>query len=1040
MGNMRVFRRILLILALLALAHGSAQAQALGQIFGKVTDTTGGVLPGVTVTVSGTGLQQPLTAVTTTTGAYSFPNVPIGTYTVTFELSGFKKVVRPGVELVTGFSAMIDMKMEVGAVSQEVNVSAVSPVVDTKKTTTGGTFTADVIQKIPTARDPWQIIKMAPAVNVSGVNVGGSASGQQPTLSVFGTSSNVQWNFEGGNITDMSSNSSPSYFNFDSFQEIQVVTGGGDVSVQSAGLFINLVTKSGSNVFKGTGTVTFANHDLQAQNVSEALFNAGGSNGTGLSGNPMHRVAVYDAEVGGPIKRNRLWYWASVDHQDINVGVSNFFDTSKASCVPPPSTFARLSEVQGCLKNDKTVIRDYNAKVNYQLNSGNKFQFLYVTDNKVRNARGASATTAIEAVTQQYSKGGEFADPMYQLTHTLVLTDKLVFTNQMTYLAGGFFLDNQDFKRCGSTTREVGNSNSITDPTCMFNIQPLVNRTTSYQSRGLNGGTYQTERPSWEVKTDGNYFVSHLLGGDHQLKFGVGWRKNPVMTYSHWGGGAVARLECVGNASANCGDGKEVAVGSSPTGVVNYQATLFRDILVNNTWWTYSSYFQDSYSRGRIRINGGVRQDYQNSKFLGGCVPANVLRPDLLPQQCQGEADPHQSFNNLSPRVSATYDLRGNGKTSVHASYSYYFQSRITLANGLSNLGGVSLTWGPNQNSGACSTVANSGCWTDLNLDGFVQANELIGTPTASTARFDTATGILSTVAPVIDPNVQIGRTRETITGIDHELMPNMHLAVDYIHRYNDHGSTTYINGYQPGAAGYPISALYTNRQVFTDPITGISAPYYLICDGCTRPTGTNITVTNPQWTTYNGVTIAVGKRLSNKWQLNGSYTWNDFRNHSPTSTIGGDPTGNEFQDGYTNESARFDAKINGSYELPWGIQAAANLNIQENGVRRMTINGPGTVYGGTSGTVSKTTLEFEPRGSDWLNVVKLLDLSGSKTVSIPGTSQKFTLTVDCFNVLNVATIRGYSSNNQSNVPGTYTQVTSIVPPRVFRLGGRITF
>jgi hypothetical protein len=358
----------------------------------------------------------------------------------------------------------------------------------------------------------------------------------------------------------------------------------------------------------------------------------------------------------------------------------------------------------------------------------------------------------------------------------------------------------------------------------------------------------------------------------------------------------------------------------------------------------------------------------------------------------------------------------------------------------LSNLGGVSLTWGPNQSSGACSTVANAPCWTDLNLDGFAQANELTGTPTASTSRFDTATGILSTVAPVIDPNVQIGRTREVITGVDHELMPNMHVAVDYIHRYNDHGSTTYINGYQPGAPGYPISALYTDRQIFTDPITGQQAPYYTICQGCTRPTGTNITVTSPTWTTYDGVTIAVGKRMSNKWQLNGSYTWNNFINHTPIETVS-DPTGLEFTNGYTNGSARFDAKVSGSYEMPWGILAAANLNIQENGQRTRSVNGPGTIYGGTSGTVSKTTLDFEPRGSVWLDVVNLLDLSASKTFGVPGTSsQKFTLTVDCFNVFNVATIRGYSSNNISNNPGTYTQISSIVPPRVFRLGGRITF
>jgi hypothetical protein len=295
----------------------------------------------------------------------------------------------------------------------------------------------------------------------------------------------------------------------------------------------------------------------------------------------------------------------------------------------------------------------------------------------------------------------------------------------------------------------------------------------------------------------------------------------------------------------------------------------------------------------------------------------------------------------------------------------------------------------------------------------------------------------LNNAAPVIDPDSKIGRTRESIVGVDHEILPNMHVAVDYIHRYNDRGTTTYINGYQPGAPGYPISALYTDRQIFTDPVTGISAPYYTICQGCTRPTGTNITVTNPQWTTYNGVTIAVGKRLSHRWQVNGSYTWNDFRNHTPVETLS-DPTGNEFTDGFTNGTSRFDFKMSGSYEAMWGIQLAANMQVQENGQRTRSINGPGQVYGGTSGTVSKATLSFEPRGSVWLDPIKLLDLSVSKSLKISG-STRLMLTLDCFNALNVAAIRGYVSSNLST-PTTYAQVSSIVPPRVFRIGGRISF
>src|SRR6188508_1049181 len=293
----RGVRSILFAAGLLLIAAASANAQGMGSIFGKVTDSTGGVMPGVTVTVSGTALQQPLTAVTGATGTYQFPTVPIGTYSVSFELDGFKKAVRNGIIITTGFSAEVAQKMEVGNKTEEVTVSAAPPVVDTKKTSTGSTFTKDILENIPSARDPWQIINMTPGVQ-AGLNVGGSASGQQVGLNSRGTGANVQWNLEGGSITDLSSNSSPSYFNFDSFEQIQVVTGGGDVSVQSSGLSINLVTKSGSNVFKGTALGTFQNDATQGNNVDEELFNSG-ANGF-LSGNPIKRISNASFEMGGP--------------------------------------------------------------------------------------------------------------------------------------------------------------------------------------------------------------------------------------------------------------------------------------------------------------------------------------------------------------------------------------------------------------------------------------------------------------------------------------------------------------------------------------------------------------------------------------------------------------------------------------------------------------------------------------------------------------------------------------------------------------------
>src|SRR5215213_532361 len=229
---------------------------------------------------------------------------------------------------------------------------------------------------------------MTPGVQ-AGLNVGGSASGQQVSLASRGTGSNVQWNLEGGSITDLSSNSSPSYFNFDSFEQIQVTTGGGDVSVQSSGLAINLVTKSGSNVFKGSLVGTFENDAMQGNNVSKELFDLG-QNGF-LSGNPLKRIGVYSAEYGGPIIKNKLWFWGAADKQDINVGITNFFDSTAgqfcqdliaaqkagSTALKALATFDKLNDVQKCLSNDKTVIKDLQWKINYQVNTANKFQYLF---------------------------------------------------------------------------------------------------------------------------------------------------------------------------------------------------------------------------------------------------------------------------------------------------------------------------------------------------------------------------------------------------------------------------------------------------------------------------------------------------------------------------------------------------------------------------------------------------------------------------------------------------------------------------------------
>jgi carboxypeptidase family protein len=1061
----RFLWRGLLAAALVFSFVGSAHAQGMGSIFGKVTDGSGAPVPGVTVTVSGTGLQVPRTVVTAESGAYQVPNLPIGTYQVTFELQGFKKVTRPDILITAGFNAPVDTALEVGAVSEVLTVSGITPVVDTKRTTVGGTFDLDTLQNIPTARDPWMIIYMAPGIQLGGTNVGGSSSGSQPSISSRGTTANVQWNMEGGATTDLQSNSSASYYNFDALEQLQVINGGGDVSVQSSGVSINLITKSGSNIFKGSATGTLTNDAMQFQNVDAELF----SRGTGgfLSGAPLNRVTNVTGEYGGPIIRNKLWFWGNADHQDINAAVLNYYDASKGgNCAAfadaqrlgtlnQQITFANLNEVRDCLHNDKTVIYHVGGKLNYTLNNSHKFQYLIQGDDKIQDSRGASATTAKEATNRQYSDYWHgIPQPTHSLTHTYVATDKLVFNSIYTYVYGGWSNDFQDFDACGETRYNgADNNDAYARPeNCLWNQQQLSLRTTGFQNRSLLNSV-QRLRPSHELKTDATYFVSNKLGGDHSLKFGVGYRRNPSTTFSHYAGGARAWLQCNGNSTANCVDNR-IDPGTAGPGMVPYRAVLYRDQLRNSAWWGWSGYVQESYNRGRYHLNGGVRYDWQHSKYNGGCVPANVIRPDLLPAQCEaatqeginpntGQLEKIRPFSYFSPRVSLTYDLRGDGKTALKGAWSYYFETYENVAN---NLGGLftvtTLTFGSNANNGTCTGTS---CWTDANKDGIVQGNELTGVPTSGSTRFNTTTGVLSPAGNAIDPDAKLGRTREGVVGVQHELRRNLAVGVDYIYRKYDRGLTNYTLGYQPGAPGYPLSNIYEGPLTYTDPTSGNTGEYYVVRQGAMRPSATGtITVTNPNSQVYHGVDMTLTKRYSDRWQLAGGLTIQDSPLHFPVgSSDYSNPTGRIYRDGVSILS-KYVLKLNGSYELPWGIVAAGNLNMFQGASRTLTMDGPGNVYGGVNAagnptTISYTTLEFQDRNATRIEDTKLLDLGVQKVFRVgPGGKYQVRVIADLFNVFNVNTVLTYASGNVSSANSTAP--SSIIPPRVLRLGVRMLF
>src|ERR671913_1643821 len=347
-------RKTLIASALLLVlsATGALAQQQTGEIYGRAADTSGAVLPGATVTVAGPGLIQPRVAVTSEGGTYRIPELPIGTYSVTFELAGFRSLSLQDIRVTIGFRAQVNGALELSTVQETVTVTGASPLVDTRETGTSSTFDLETMQNIPSARDPWVMLERTPGIFMDRANVGGNQSGQQSGYISRGASTgNNKWSVDGIDITDMSATgASPSYYDFDMLEEMQVTTGGADASQQTGGVGINLVTKSGTDRFKGNARALVTDEEFQGDNITDELKAQGAG-----SGAPIQNILDYGMDAGGPIAKGKVWYWGSYGTQDIKTGVVGFYKNTpecRPGGAPLNSRTASTELLRSCLETD----------------------------------------------------------------------------------------------------------------------------------------------------------------------------------------------------------------------------------------------------------------------------------------------------------------------------------------------------------------------------------------------------------------------------------------------------------------------------------------------------------------------------------------------------------------------------------------------------------------------------------------------------------------------------------------------------------------
>jgi Carboxypeptidase regulatory-like domain len=932
-----------------------------GEIFGKVTDGTGAVLPGATVTISSPALLQPQSVATSDSGGYRFPQIPIGTYSVTFDLPGFKKTVREDVVIQAGFHAEINARLELSSVQETVTVTGESPIVDTKSTVLGNNFVKDMLDKIPTARDPWVAIEQTPGITMTQQNVGGNTSGQQPGFSAHDTSRQV-WTMDGGTMTDVSSNSSITYYDFDSFEEMQITTAGGDASIQNPGITVNLITKSGSNKFKGMARYFVTDKKFESLNISDSLRQQGAG-----GGNPVQNLQDFGGELGGPIAKNRAWFYAAQARNNIKVGVLGFYDLSRTDCVAVaanPLTF-NLDQVNTCLKTDLTKLDDTNLKLQYQEAAAHKTTYGWTRGGKYRGSRDSSQFNAIETTHIQHGPTN-----IYRLDHQWIVSNRFTLSGMYTQVDGGFFLDWQD--------------------PSLQNVQQLSYVDTGYNYRSTDA--YHTIRTSKEIKTDGNFFLSKWLGGDHAMKFGYRYRQTPIESTDIQGGGAIVRIRASGKNEAN----------------------IIRESHNNVARWEESAYYSDSYKTGRATVNWGTRYDRYWDEALAASTAANPILPDYLPGINFQGATSGIVWNNFAPRLGFTYDVRGNGKTILKSDVGRFYQIGAATAGTLQPTGQTTLRF----------------FWTDQNGDLVIQRNELdlatgfIATPSSN---YDPANPSAVKTPATIAADLKNTITDELVVGLDHELMRNFGVGVSYIYRnYHQNRGTFRVGALSAEYAPVTFSKACGNSSC-TQPT--YSGTYF---QRATALPATTILRNDGTYTVYQGLEFTARKRLSNKWMLNGSFTYNHGIFWEPQADRDYlDPTNVALVNGQSDGVVPWVAKLSGLYTLPWNIGVSAFLNTRSGFTYNTTIQSPTRTGGG--GTVN---VLLQTNGALTYPTFSELDLNVDKTIPL-GAGRRLVLQMAVFNLTNAATV--FSRVTRQDVSNA-NNVTNVLAPRVARFGIRLNF
>jgi hypothetical protein len=654
---MRLGVKALAVAALIILIPAGARAQAV--IAGSVRDTSGAVLPGVTVEASSPALIEKVrTSISDSSGVYRIEDLRPGVYKVTFTLPGFSTFEREGVELTGSFTATINAELRVGNLQETVTVTGESPIVDVSSARRQTVINNEVLKAIPTVRSYNALVVVVPGVITNTNDVAtGTATTQFPIHG--GRNNEGRMTIDGLNVGNPPGGNQPPGFSVDvgNSEEISFTTSGGLGESETAGLVMNVVPKTGGNSIHGSAFYSGSGKNLQSDNTE----------GTGVAApTPLTKIYDLNGAIGGPIMRDKLWYFATARTQgSTRVNANQFVNLNAGDA----TKWLYAPDLNDPGFSDRTW-ENISGRLTWQMTPRNKIGGYWDEQWVCRKCEGNTIGITTPAVVSPEANGPNQTLPLRvpQVTWSSPVTNRLLLDAGF----GGTYYGWGNFERVPNPTHDLikvteqcatGCAANGNRPGIVYRSQDYGdNRTGSYTWRGSLA--YVTGRHSFKVGYQGT-----LMTDDRT------WTTNTTDLWYRFNNG------------------------------VPNQLTQTISPWINNARAGWDAVFaQEQFTMGRLTLQGAVRFDVAKSWF-----PEQNIGPDrfLATPYHFDETKGVNSYKDITPRFGAAYDVFGNGKTAVKMNLGRYLEGvgvqltyansnptlRIPTSTGPFGVPGVTRTW-----------------------------------------------------------------------------------------------------------------------------------------------------------------------------------------------------------------------------------------------------------------------------------------------------------------------------------------------------------